>query len=160
MGYTADVREFVPVPTGDYPARIKEYKLVTDGQYGPQLCFTMNIGKVADMNGVVDDFEDRTLGYWTPASISSGNKLGHLLGACGFDVPESGEQFDIDNLLNKPVLLAVLRGVKKSDGKTPNNTITSVVKYVQKVKVNGAAEAPALPDAPKTQAEIDSELPF
>lgn len=147
------VREFVPVPTGDYPAKIKTVEVNDKGQFGPQLRWIMDIGKVADINGDVDEFENRTLSYFTPMTISGANKLSSLIRAAGFEIPAAGETFDTDSLIGKPVLLAVTRGISKKDGATPVNNIDSVTRYVPK-NVNGAAPAPV--QAPTTE----SELPF
>ena len=106
MAMELKATDFEVIPTGEYPARILKVSQDT-GQFGEQLKFALEIAQ--------GEHKGTQLLYWTPAKLSSGNKLGKLVIAAGIDF-ESGEVVNIEDVLNRVVSATVIISQKKSDG--------------------------------------------
>lgn len=125
-----DPKEFIVVPTGDYPAKIKDIT-EEEGKFGAQLKFIFDIGEVEDIEGNV---EERTLSAWCSQTLSFKSKLWGWCQAAGLDPTEG---VDTEDLIGKRVVLTVV--VTKKDGKTYNK-IESVRRPAK--RANGSAAAP------------------
>lgn len=153
----AEPRVFLPIPTGAYPAKIKEVEQV-DGQYGPQWRWTFDLGLVEN---VEEEMEEKTLTYYTPNYITGANKLGKMLSALGIPTDEIFESSDI---IGKGVTLTVIEAPRK-DGSIGNNIEAVLPPRKKKAGANGAAapakvvEAAVDEDGPEPDSEAD-EIPW
>lgn len=144
---TMEYKEFAPLPTGDYPARIKGWE-TAEGNFGPQYKWELDLGEVEDADG---NTEQRSLMYYTPQTITARNKLGKLVQAAGFEL---GEDMDEDSLLNKRVIASVVRK-RSDDGASYFNRIEELSR--PKVKGNSAAK-PAEPAQAAMPAYVNDDL--
>lgn len=140
----AEPRVFLPIPTGAYPAKIKEVEQV-EGQYGPQWRWTFDLGIVEN---VEEEMEEKTLTYYTPNYITAANKLGKMLSALGIPTDEIFESGDI---IGKGVTLTVIEAPRK-DGSIGNNIEAVLPPRKKKAGANGTA-APAK----KVEAAADED---
>ena len=146
---------YEPVPTGEYQAVVADITEET-GLYGPQLKFVFSIVAPEHYNG-------RTLLGWCTAKFSPKSKLYAWTRAAlgGRDISPDMD-FDSDQVINQPVVLAVV--VKEGD-KGPVNQIFDV-------KPMCAGTAPAAQPTPQAdglfgenaaaeaEAKAEQALPF
>lgn len=133
--------DYEVIPVGEYPMKITDIA-DDDGQFGKQFKIKMTVA--------AGEYKDVSLSYWTPAKLTSGNKLGMLLQACGIEW-ESGDMVDIDEIKGKIVSGIVIKSQKKTDG-SEFNKIEGVRQYKQKAK---AKAAPAPPPEPEDVEDED-----
>lgn len=124
---------YTPIPTADYRATVRSFEPAT-GQYGPQVKWTLALGDVENVDGEVED--DKTIWYFTPAEVSSKNKLGKLAAACGYDIA-AGVPLTTEDVLGKAVIVTVIVA-NREDG-TPTNKISDI----RRAPAKGAKAAPA-----------------
>lgn len=130
-------REYAPLPTGDYPARLEGLE-EADGQWGPQAKWTLDLGEVEDSEGNV---EARRLSYYTPQEVTPNNKLGKLALACGLEL---GEALDSSEFLGKRIMVTVVKKPGKEPG-TLVNRIEAVAPLPR--RRTKPAEAPEMAEA-------------
>lgn len=123
---------YTPIPTADYRATVRSFETAT-GQFGPQIKWTLALGDVENVDGEVEN--DKTIWYFTPAEVSTKNKLGKLATACGFDFT-AGEPLSSNTIVGKTVVVTVTVATRE-DG-TPTNKITDIRRAPAK-----GAKAPA-----------------
>lgn len=136
MDFNYRESDFTPVPPGNYNATIESVE-EAEGQYGPQLKWTLALGEVADINGKV---QARSLAYWTPRHPTGRNKLGKMIGSLGLDPKTiSGT----NELLHRQCVLTVITEPRR-DGDGLYNKIVAVSVPGQPAQAQQAAQ-PAQP---------------
>lgn len=138
-----------PLPEGWVNARIQGYE-EAEGQYGPQIRWTFNLGRVADVNGDVDD---RTLTGYTSQKLSSKSKLWAWAKAAGLD-PSQG--VDLDQMVGQ--LVAINVTIRKGDDGGQYNKIESLTKPMP--SQNGTAPPQAQPAQVADGPDGASEVPW
>lgn len=118
------------IPTADYPFIVREVE-VTEGQYGDQFQWTLSLGKVTNIEEEVID--DKTIRYYTPVRVSTGNKLGKFATALGLDL----DGLTTGQFIGKRGTASVVYGPKK------NGEIGNTVAAITPARVKGAAKAAA-----------------
>ena len=111
MEITIEQVYYEAIPTGKYPAKIKEIE-EADGQFGPQLKFTFELQP--DENG-----EHRTLLGWASKKFSNKSKLyAWTRAAMGGNTIDRSYTFKSGDLLGKYVHIVVVE--EESDNGTIN----------------------------------------
>ena len=98
---TIEQTYYEPIPTGKYPAKIKEI-VEADGQFGPQLKFTFELQPD-------EDGENRELSGWTSQKFSNKSKLYKWTKAVfGGNPVDRSYTFKSEDLIGGMVLLTVV----------------------------------------------------
>jgi hypothetical protein len=125
-----------PIEDGLYDAQITKWE-EAEGDYGPQIRWTYDLGAVADING---DIDERTLTGYTSQKVSPKSKLWALAKAAGLD-PAQG--VDPDKLVGCTVTINVILRPGNDGGQY--NRIDSVAKPMKAQPVaQKPRKAPAL----------------
>lgn len=111
---------YTPIPTADYTATVRGFEPAV-GQYGPQIKWTLALGDVENVEGEIEN--DKTIWYFTPAEVSTKNKLGKLATACGFDFT-AGIPLSSTTIVGKTIVVTVTVATRE-DG-SPTNKISDI----------------------------------
>lgn len=109
------IHDTQPLPTGEYPARLVELTTV-DSRYGEQLRFKFEI--------VRGEYQGRTLIAFATPSGNPTSKCVRWASALVGRALQAGEQLDLQSLVGRYCLLAVVR--KAGDGGREVNVVQEV----------------------------------
>lgn len=131
------------IPTADYPFVVREVE-VTEGQYGDQFQWTLSLGKVTNIEE--EDIDDKTIRYYTPIRVSTGNKLGKFALALGLDL----DGLTTGQFIGRRGTASVVYGPKK------NGEVGNTVAAITPPRTKGAAKTPPA----RAAVADDADLPF